>query len=360
MLLTLQKQINKNNKLRYFGIFIILFLFLINCSTFYKSVIDKRDQNYKEGIELYNQKKYEDARSRFSVVMDIEPDYKDTKKYWASLEKIIKNKENQSQQKANTNYNKGLTHMKHRQYEEALNCFLEVKSDNQDHESLDGKIAECRKKLVPKLKETLKQTELFFNRKQYIQAYTAYQKAIIFDPSNSEAENLKYKIENKLEEKSGKYRANGKTFFSKKQYSSAQQQFELALKNNPWDNESKDYLNKVNNKLNLDKMYNAAVTDYNNADYFKAKYSFTSVNNIEPGYRATEQYLTKINSALYSKIGSIYNNGVALYEKGDYQFAINEFNKVLLIDPDHSMAAEYRQRAQSKLNMQKSLKGDSE
>lgn len=350
--------LKKNMKKRYSVILIVILCQVISCSSVYKSVIDRRDNNYREGVDLYNHKKYEDALACFKTVSDIEPNYKDTRRYLAVLEKIIKAKENQIRQNADIKYKEALALMKRRQYEDALNRFLRLKNDDTDYDSLDDKIAECRKKLVPKLNAVIKQAERFYNRKEYIQAYTSCQKALIFDPSSDEADKLKSKIEEKLDEKCEKYRDNGEKFYSKKQYTSAREQFKLALKNNPWDNESKDYLNKVNNRINLEKDYKAAVKDFNNADYFKAKSSFLSINNIEPGYNSTEQYMNRINSILNSQLNTFYNKGVALYDKGDYQSAINEFDKVLSIKPDHSMAAEYRQRAQSKLDVQKSLKGE--
>jgi tetratricopeptide (TPR) repeat protein len=341
-----------------YGIIIIMFLFTVSCSSFYKSVIDKRNQNYKEGIELYNKKNYEESRDRFKIVMDIEPGYRDTKKYWAMLDNILRSKEKQALQRANANYTKGLAFMKQRQYENALNYFLLVKADNPEHQTVDVKITECRQKLVPRLNETLKQGERLYTRKQYIQAYNAYQKAVLFDPSNPDAAQLKTKIEDKLDERCRKYRARGKDFYSKKQYTNAQQQFELALNNNPWDKESKDFLAHTKRWIYLDNFYNTAIGEFNDADYFKARSSFLSINTMEPRYRATEQYLEKINSILSKQLSTIYSKGVSLYDKGDYKSAINEFNKVLLIDPDHSMAEEYRQRAQAKLDIQKSLKGE--
>ncbi|MFH0974577.1 MAG: tetratricopeptide repeat protein [Spirochaetota bacterium] len=341
-----------------YGIIIIMFLFSVSCSSFYKSVIDKRNQNYKEGIELYNKKNYEGARDRFKTVMDIEPGYRDTKKYWAMLDNIIRSKEKQAIQRANANYAKGLAFVKQRQYENALNYFLLVKADNPDHGTVDLKITECRQKLVPRLNETLKQGERLYGRRQYIQAYNAYLKAALFDPSSPDAAQLKSKIEDKLDEKCRKYRAKGKEHYAKKQYANAQQQFELALNNNPWDRESRDLLTHARRWIYLDNFYNTTVGEFNDADYFKARSSFLSIHNMEPGYRATEQYLEKINVILSKQLSTIYNKGVSLYDKGDYKAAITEFNKVLLIDPDHAMAEEYRQRAQAKLDIQKSLKGE--
>ena len=339
---------------------IITILFMCQfagCTMIYHSVKEKRDRSYREGVDLYNQNKYEEAHDRFKTVVDIEPDYKEARSYLTKTEKLIKLKEKQIKQKANQNYNQGVALLKRQKYEEALTYLLQAKNEDPDLVDVDEKIDECRTKLAPKLKQLLQQTKRLYNAKQYIQAYQAYLKTKFYSPSNAEAEELKGKIEEKLNEKAKKYKTNGWEYYKKKQYAASQQQLQLALKNNPWDNESKDMLNKVNGRLNLDKNYNNAITLYNNADYFAAKSAFTSVNNVEQGYKATDHYLNKINSILSARVPEIYNNGLALYEKGDYQSAVTEFNRVLSINPGHTMAQEYLQRAKSKLEIQKSLQG---
>jgi tetratricopeptide (TPR) repeat protein len=343
---------------RYFLIIsIIVMTLLAGCVSTYRSVKEKRDKNYQEGIELYNQYKFAEARDRFQTVVDIEPDYKNAQSYLVKSEKLLKMKERNIKQRANVNYDKGVALMKQRQYEMALGYLLQAQKEDPDLVDVDERIDQCRKKLRPKLKQILKTAEWQYDHKQYLQAYWSCIKAKTYAPSGTETAQLLSKSEDKLNDKAKKFRTRGKEYYGKKLYAGAQQQFQLALANYPGDKESKELLAKVNDKLNLDKYYKNAITLYNSGNYFGAKGTFQAVSNIEPGYKATDQYQSKINAALINQAPMFYQNGVAFYEKGNYQAAINEFNKVLSVNPGHNNAKEYRQRAQSKLELEKSLKG---
>lgn len=348
-------------KIRHLLIIITILLFqLAGCTSIYRSVKEKRDKNYKEGVELYNQNKIEDARDRFMTVVDIEPNYKDSQGYLVKTEKLLKMKAQNIKQRANVNYDKGVALMKRQQYDAALAYLLQAQHEDPYLVDVDDKIKECRKKLEPKLQQSLKLAQWQYDHGQYLQAYATCLKARVYGPSNLNLTLLKNNTEGKLDEKAKKFRIKGKEFYGKKQYPQAQYQFGLALRNYPGDKESKDLLDKVNNRLNLEKYYTNAVAMYNGGNYFGARSSFNMVNSIEPGYKATEQYLSKINAALVVQIPTLYNNGVAFYEKGNYHAAVVEFNKVLSLNPGHAQAQEFRQRAESKLELEKSLKGGSQ
>jgi tetratricopeptide (TPR) repeat protein len=130
------------------------------------------------------------------------------------------------------------------------------------------------------------------------------------------------------------------------------------LKVSPWNTDSKDLLEQINGKLNLDKNYVRGELLFKQNNYFGAKAVFAWVNGVSRGYKNTETYMTKINSALAGQINIFYNNGVSHYNKEEYESAIAEFNKVLAINPSQRSALEYRQRAQIKMEIQKSVGGN--
>ncbi len=336
---------------------IIVISSLAGCVSIYRSVKEKRDKSYREGIELYQQNKFAEAKDRFQTVVDIEPDYKNAQSYLARSEKLIKMKAQNIKLRANVNYDRGVALMKQGQYEGALDYLLLAQREDPNLVDADEKIDQCRKKLKPRLKQTLKTAQWQYDRKQYLQAYWTCIKAKKYAPSDMETSQMLSKTEDRLDEKAKKFRAKGKDYYGKKQYAAAQQQLQMALATNPADKESKQLLAKVNDRLNLDKYYNNAITLYNSGNYFGARASFQAVSNIEPGYKATDQYQSKINTALINQAPMFYQNGVALYEKGNYQGAVAEFNKVLSVTPGNTKAQEYRQRAQSKLELETSLKG---
>jgi tetratricopeptide (TPR) repeat protein len=341
-------------------IFILILCQLIGCVAIYRSVRDKRDRNYQEGMTYYKQNKIAQANECFETVVDIEPDYKDAKSYLRKTSRLMSQKERRVKQRANVSYEKGVAMLNRRQYDEALGLFLQAQEQDPDHVDVEEKIDECREKLAPRFDQFMKTAERQYERKQYIPAYQSVMKAKAYNPSGSGLGSLRRKIEDKLEDSSEKFYDKGKDLYNRKQYAAAQQQLQKAVRAHPWHEGAKDLLNKASGRLNLDKNYNSAVTMFNSGNYFGAKQAFSQVSGVEPGYKATEQYLSKISSALANQAPAFYNTGVALYDKGNYQAAIGEFNKVLSINPGHSQAQEYRQRAQTKMDIQKSLGGSQE
>jgi tetratricopeptide (TPR) repeat protein len=340
------------------AIFLLLIFHLHSCVSIYRYERDKRDRNYKEGVELYKQKMFVEAHDCFETVIDIEPDYKDAKSYLKKTERLLALKARKIKRNANINYEKGVSMMNSGRYDDALGFLLLAQEQDPDHVDIDEKIDECRGKLAPMFEKLLKQAELQFQRKQYIPANQTCLKAKTYNPSNSRISSMSREIESKLEKKAANFVDKGKLYYNKKQFPAAKTQLQLALKANPWDKNSKELLDNINGRLNLDKNYNKGIKLYNNADYFGAKAVFNQVHAAEPGYKATSEYMTKINTALAGKIDIYYNNGVSFYEKGNYKAAIAEFNKVLLINPSHSNAQEYIQRARPNMEMKKSIGGE--
>ncbi|MBN1531296.1 MAG: tetratricopeptide repeat protein [Spirochaetes bacterium] len=338
-------------------IFILLLCQCIGCVAIYRSMRDKRDRNYQEGVAFYKQHKIAEAHECFDTVVDIEPEYRDAKRYLRKTTRLLALKERRVKQRANINYERGVAMLNRRRYDDALRLLLLAQQQDPDHEEVEDKIDECREKLAPRFDQLIKIAERQYDRKQYIPAYRTYLKARDYDPSSMQVGSLRRRIEGKLEDNAEKYYDRGRELYNRRQYAAAQRQFRMALRAHPWYEDAREFLNKTSGRLNLDKNYTAAVTMFNRGNYFGAKTAFNQVNSIEPSYKATEQYLSRISGALAGQAPAFYNSGVALYDKGNYQAAIGEFNKVLAINPGHTQAQEYRQRAQTKLDIQKSLGG---
>jgi tetratricopeptide (TPR) repeat protein len=330
---------------------------MAGCISIYHYVKEKRDKNYQEGVALYNQYKFAEARDRFQTVVDIEPNYRNARSYLSRTERLLKMKAKYITQRANVNYNKGIGFMRYGQYETALGYLLEAQKEDPFLVDVDEKIDQCRKKLQPRVKQMLRTAQWQYEHRLFLYAYWSCVKAKTYAPSSLEAAQLLSKTEDRLDEKAKKFRIRGKEYYAKKQYTAAKYQFQLALANYPGDEESRELLDKVNGRLNLDKYYNNAIAQYNAGNYFGARSLFQTVSNIEPRYKATNLYRSRIDAALLNQVPMFYQEGVTLYEKGNYQAAITEFNKVLSINPEHTMAKEYRLRARSKLELEKSLKG---
>jgi tetratricopeptide (TPR) repeat protein len=339
------------------AITLLLIFQLLSCVSIFRFERDRRDVNYTEGVELYKQNNFAETHDRFEIVVNIDPEYKDAKAYLKKTERLLALKVKNEKQQSNINYDKGVSLMKKGRYDDALGFLLLAQEQESTQVDVEDKIDECRAKLVTQFDSLVKQVELQYQRKQYIPAYRTGLNAQKYNPSSSKLSSLMDKIENILEGKAEKFVIAGTQFYNDKKYAAAQTQLNRALGENPWDKKSKELLSKINEKLNLDKNYQRGITLFNNARFFDAKNAFNQVNATEPGYKKTEEYLTKINNAIAGQIDVYYNNGVSYYNKGNFEASIAEFNKVLAINPSHSNAREYRQRAQTKMEIQKSVSG---
>lgn len=339
------------------ALFMIIIFQMAGCISIYRSVRDKRDKSYKEGVELFNQNKIEEANEKFETVVDIEPDYRDARQYLAQTKRLLSMRKRNIKHRANVNYDTGVALMRKGRYDEALPLLIAAKEQDSDHPDADLKIEECRKKLEPRFEALLKIADQQYNRAQYIPAYNTCLRAKIYNPTSVQLFTTMRKIESKLNDNASKYVSKGKQFYDKKQYQAALNQFKIAQQANPWDKDIRELLDKTNARINLDKNYQNGITQFNKGDYFGSKFSFNQVNYVEPNYKDTAKYLARINSALAGQVGYFYSSGVAYYDKGNFESAVAEFNKVLSINPAYPNAQEYRQRAQAKLEMQKSVGG---
>ena len=338
-----------------YGIIILFIAQIAGCTSIYRYVRNKRNRNYTEGVTLYKQRNFEEAHDRFETVVDIEPTYKNARSYFRKTTRILRLKERKIKQRANKNYYTGLRQMRRRRYERALNYFLIVRKQDPDHIEVEDKIDECREKLQPQFNRTVRTAEKLYTRRRYIQAYKTYLRAKRLNPSGLSG--LRNKITDKLEDRSEPFKDRAEDLYDNKRYKAAQKQAKRAIRVHPWDEDARELLNKCNAWINLDKNYKAGIKNFRRRKYFVAKGKFNRVKRIAPGYKGTENYLSRIDNILKRKVGSYYSRGVSLYGRGNYKGAIREFNRVLAINSSHKQAIEYRTRAKSKLQFKQSIGG---
>ncbi len=317
---------------------------------------EKRNDNYTQGIKAYRQNDYESARDHFDTVVSIDPEYKRAKYYLKRSEYFIKRKERKIERKNNVNYNRAIYYKKTKKYEIALDLFLRVQKEDPDYEDVDDQIDQCREKLAKRYDWRIKVAKSQYGRRQYIKAYSNALKASKINPYGSEAKSLKDDISGVLQNRTRAYRKRADYYFNRKLYSRAKDEAEKIIRMNPWNEYAADMKKKCNRMIAVDRDYKTGRKLFRKKNYFAARRTFRSVNSREKGYKYTEAYLKKIDRALAGSIGVYYRRGVYYYDREDFAKAIEQWNLVLSINPNHKQAAEYRDRAKAKLEIKQSLR----
>ena len=333
--------------------FLLLFTLLMNvgCATIYQQQKKKMNENYYEGIQLYKKGNYAQAKERFETVLSIDPEHTGARQYLIITTEAL-------QRRAQKYYDAGMSYKRKGDLENALLQFLEAEKRDPDYKDVKTQIANIRNSNYAKKKYdnyyTTAKTQ--FDKKQYITAYKSANKAELYNPDSLELTTLKTRIKNQLDNASYPYTSNAEEARKKNNFEAAKTYCNKALKVNPWDEKARNILKDINRMENLNEMYANGEKAYSKGDLIAAYRLFKRVDNEEPGYRNTSNYLSTIKSKLEGNINTYYNNGVTYYEQDNFEAAIAEWDKVLLINPDHQKAREYRERAVAKLELQKTLR----
>lgn len=319
------------------------------CATVYRQQKKKINENYQEGIQLYKQGDYKNAKEHFETVLSIDPQHSGAKQYLIITTEAL-------QKRSKVYYDAGIRYKRQGNLENALIQFLQAEQRDPDYKDVKQQISNIRSsKYATKKYNTYYATaKKQYEKKRYIAAYQNCNKAELFDPNSLELKTLKARIKNQLDNNSYPYTSKAETA-KKKNPALAKKYCNKALAVNPWDEKAQSIVKDIKRIENLNDLYANGEKAYKKGDYVAAYRAFKQIDNNEPGYRNTTNYLSTIKTRLEANINTYYQNGVTYYEQDNFKAAIAEWDIVLLINPDHQKAREYRERAVTKLELQQSL-----
>ncbi len=329
---------------------IMMIVSISSCASIYRSQKQKINKNYREGIMLYKNGKYQDAQDRFETVLSIDPDYGDAKRYILITREALA-------KRAKDYYERGMQSKRAGNYDDAINYFLVVLKEDENYKDTKKQLDNVRnsKPVVKRFEASLKKAEIFYKRKQFQRAYEECLSAKKYNPDSGDLSSLMKKTESAMNDKSEPFVDKGKVSMEKNRYTEAKGYFVRALAVNPWDKDAKEFMKKCDKKIFVETGYTEAKEKYQKGELYESFDLFSSVNDREPGYRDTKKYLDMLSDKLGKEIPQHFEKGVTFYDNEQFTEAIAELNKVLRIDPNHQKAREYRERALAKLEIKKSL-----
>jgi tetratricopeptide (TPR) repeat protein len=90
--------------------------------------------------------------------------------------------------------------------------------------------------------------------------------------------------------------------------------------------------------------------------YTEALNVFLSVLKQDERHREAKTYLDRTRQILQPMVDNYFRTGLQHYTKENYKAALEEWEKGLLINPDHQGTLEYKKRAEEKLKALERLK----
>lgn len=141
-------------------------------------------------------------------------------------------------------------------------------------------------------------------------------------------------------------------------YISAAAHYIRVLKINPENKEAEHSIAMLRTKVNIDteRWFKKAVKSFDLGEYDQAKDVFESILYVRNDHSGSLEYLQKIKQIENEKVDNHFYTGLGYYSQKNFKSAINEFQKVLAIQPEHTEARDYlKEVQQEQINSEKEI-----
>jgi tetratricopeptide (TPR) repeat protein len=294
---------------------------------------EKLDDNFKQMIEhevgvVYDKLgRYQEAEDAFTKALNLS---------------------NEASIKAMMLYKLGQVNLSMAKYDKAIAHFqqaIDIYPTNQS--SLESFITLAKNQ--KKLSSLYNDSETLMSQNKYEAAIANLQEIINIDPSYKDSKELLAKAQqlfdsNRAESDLKDNYNKGLVAIKNNDWQGAIEAFDDVVVKSPDYEKAKEYLTLARQKIDsqqkndtLEKSYNEGLAAVNKNDYMSAIIAFERVREIDPNYKNITTRIQQIQKMLETQDSDAtkiqyYNQGLEAYKNGDWERALNTFNKLYVLD----------------------------
>ncbi|MCI0706309.1 MAG: hypothetical protein L0Y80_02325 [Ignavibacteriae bacterium] len=300
-----------------------------------------RDKHYQLGMSALSKQDFRDARERFLISSE--------------YDEASANARTMAQQASATLDSLVVRYLRQGKTFEARNNFLkairryrrvvQLQPDNNEAHASLARIGPKRELLVRQL---IAAGDSLKTRRDLNSARQTYTRALDIDPDNSSIVERLSELEASERGTIRQILSRAKTFADKNQLDEAQQEYERVQSLDPGNAAARSGLAAVRSKRIAAEIEQGKALS-NEGRFFDALLLFSDILARDENNGEVAVQLQIVRDTLQSEADNYYKIGLQNYVREEYKAAMEYWDKVLLIDPTHRGALEYRKRADEKL-----------
>lgn len=214
--------------------------------------------------------------------------------------------------------------------------------------------------------------ERHYNRGEYAETLTEWEKSAILDPDNKALEEEIDKVRERLEvivnrKLIEKHIGKAYAYYQEGELIESLEEWKEVARLNPDNQRAQEYIDKINTKLSkkekekylkkLREKKQAKIVQYmvkGDRYYDKNKYQqaiteWEKVLRINPKHQAAKENIAQVKKKIRKLLDKHYKQGVNFYNEKETIKAIAEFKTVLKLEPRHKTAKDYLEKAKQQL-----------
>ena len=306
---------------------------------------------YYRGIGYYKQRHLNKAMNSLNRVIELNPSDADAKKQLEKIENEIATNRSRILKlfdEAHTLRKNGKYALANERYREIINFNKDNAQAVKQYDIMQSMISDLTE---PKFSRAVR----LYRNNDYIQAQALFKEILKMTPNHSKARRYLNLIRNKNSESVEQQYQQALQLYNDKRWSDALTVCENLLEIYPDHTETLTLRDDVMTKIYIEDQEKLGLDYFKNGDYLKAYKIFTRILELNPDNVIAKTYMGECELKLNKKISEIFRKGMEFYTNGQYELAIQEWDRVLEIDPNYDSAREYKKRAEEMLNAIKEL-----
>ncbi len=339
------------------------FLFFGASSSFGKGKIEMSEELYKKALENYQNaltieksdieesfNLYQSANEDLKKAISLNPENKKVILLKDSIDDKIENYKSNFRNLAESEEKKG-------NLLNALMYYKKLYFIEKNDKLVIEKIStlSTNKSLKRSIEIEKKNIKSLYNKKKYLSAKRKMDYLSNVIPEDSELKTLKSQLEYILNEIAKKYYEQANLQYKKGNYTACIDNARKALTYKPNFSEARELYSLAVNQVSKKKGLERAKEEFDKQNYIQALKIIDAYLVKNPQNKEAITLRNNTLEKLREGLKDMLDRGILYYNNGDYERAVAELDKVLLVDSTNSIASDYRSRAISKLKALKKL-----
>lgn len=246
-------------------------------------------------------------------------------------------------------------HLENKRFLEATKSYSRVVRMTSGNPEAHRRLKEIQPQMQSYYADLVAAGDSLRSRREIEKARRSYQLALELDPGNDSLLTRVAELNEAAQSSIRSMLNRANSHLTRNQLDEAQREYERVLAIDSRNARALRGLEAVRTKRN-DEILQRAVSAFNESNYMTSLRMFLQILDKDPRNREAGDYLNQVRRALEPEVDNLFRSGLQLYTKDNFKAAIEEWNKALLINPNHAATLEYRKRAEEKLQALERLK----
>jgi tetratricopeptide (TPR) repeat protein len=221
--------------------------------------------------------------------------------------------------------------------------------DRNDATSKKIQVLSKERSVVSYLQNKKASISSFIKSRKYLAASKEIQKVLAIVPNDPDAKRMEGEIAGKLDAISQRYYNKALNFYDKEMYEECIAQAKISLQYNRDFDRADDLINLAAAEITQKKGMDQAWKRFKNKDYLGTLRMVGWILSRNPRSQDAQDLKEKTIRALKENAKAYLESGIEKYNQSQYEEAVQEFDKVLVVDTNNNTANDYRNRALSKM-----------